>query len=691
MKRSKGKRGIRILEMSRITYHRRVECGNSYELPSHPSRWFLSMLRIFQLSDIKSKRSLPPVRNWRLNSDIFVVAFVLAMLALVVLFIKPAFTGYISVSEMNNYTEYLGLEVNESSSYSWSLMNEGDLKRVSIDARFSGDGFAKVYLRHNDVDYLVFDSSQEENGLAGVTGFAVLNESVNETNQTEVNGTLAEQVIVNMSEINISEHIQNLTVLNETLVNTSVEDLSIKLVLDYYNESNYDTNNDGVETIDGIVDLTVKDTEFNFDVNLSNLCTRWTVNDVDEGSVDHVCYGSNNCCSFIGLESDSSKWDDVYYSYFEMNGAGYENIISAQIVYAYYDFKKLEAEVAYSGVSNKNVKFSTPKTEINDFCLETCLLPGLNASSYFLIFEVENGTLEIESVSYTVGNENVVNNAPKLVKNISDVSIVDNYTINLSKYFFDDDGDVLAYSYYETEGISVEIDDDIAVISASELVGVRSMFFIANDSSLVGVSNVFKVSVGEAEVIEVKPKVVIGKPVKWVKRVKQVKGVAKVNVTKGAFNISVKDVTTNVKVDESKIKVVEDNRVKGLEEYETEKKDKRKPKERNFITGAVIGLASSEEENVTEIIIEEVVEEVEVEYYTEGPTAEEIIVSDYKKRIVVSSDIHYEDILSYTELPVEAEENAVRLYWLVNGSRQEVDIDKFDTNNNSLIDYIEWI
>tara|TARA_Y100000310_G_scaffold258452_1_gene266875 strand:+ start:5335 stop:5517 length:183 start_codon:yes stop_codon:yes gene_type:complete len=47
-----------------------VECDDSYKLPSHPSGWFLSMLRIFQLSDIRSKQSLPPVRDWMENSDI---------------------------------------------------------------------------------------------------------------------------------------------------------------------------------------------------------------------------------------------------------------------------------------------------------------------------------------------------------------------------------------------------------------------------------------------------------------------------------------------------------------------------------------------------------------------------------------------------------------------------------------------
>tara|TARA_Y100000310_G_scaffold344969_1_gene460859 strand:- start:1714 stop:1890 length:177 start_codon:yes stop_codon:yes gene_type:complete len=43
---------------------------DSYTLPSHLSGWFLSMLRIFQLSDIRNKQSLPPVRGWMENSDI---------------------------------------------------------------------------------------------------------------------------------------------------------------------------------------------------------------------------------------------------------------------------------------------------------------------------------------------------------------------------------------------------------------------------------------------------------------------------------------------------------------------------------------------------------------------------------------------------------------------------------------------
>ena len=618
-----------------------------------------------------------------LNKNLlFVFAFL--TLALGLLFIKPTFMGYTLFTEQNNFTDTLSLVVNESSNYVWEMENNGNLKRIGISAKFVnyGGGYAKVYLRHDDVDYLVFDSTKaEEIGLDGVTGFVGLNESLE---QASVNET---ELIVNQIEI------------NGTLVNGTIENKSIRLVLDYYNDSNYDINNDGVEASDGVVDLSVSRSGFNFDGS-DGLCTRWTVNNVDDDSVNYVCYGAEQCCAFLDLESSSPNWNDTYYSYFEKEEAGYDNVVSAQVVYVYYNISEIEAEIVYSDVSSLPVKFSSPYIEFSDVCVETCLLPELNASSYTLIFEVENSSIEVDSISYTVEKKKIVNNAPKLIKNVSDIGIVKNYTINLSKHFFDEDGDVLVYSYYEADGISVSIDEDIAVISALEFIGVRSMFFIANDSSLTAVSNVFKVNVTEFVKEEVekinRTRVVIGKPVKWIKRIKLAKketGI-RVNVTKGAFNVSVKDVVNDIEVDKSKIKVVEDNKVKNLEEYENEKEVKREEKEykeRNLITGAVVGLASNEEENVTEIIIEDIVSDVEVEYYTEGPTAEEIEISEHKKIIVVSSDIHYEDILSYTYLPVEANEEAVRLYWLVNGSRQEVSIDKFDTNSNGLVDYVEWI
>ena len=231
--------------------------------------------------------------------------------------VRPMLTGYTVLTEERNFTHTLGLRVNTNSEYTWELEQKGSLKSASINARLAGNGTARVYLRHNDTDYLIFDSSRlEEEGLAGLTGYTVLNESSgNETltNQTEINKSL---------------------VINQSATNLSIN-RSIKLSLEYHNETGYDIDNDGVEEIDGVVDLTVKNTEFNFNAGNDHLCTKWTVNDAE------VCYGSNDCCAFIGLESSSDNWDAPYHSYFEKDDASYDNIVSAQVLYFFFNLSSI--------------------------------------------------------------------------------------------------------------------------------------------------------------------------------------------------------------------------------------------------------------------------------------------------------------------------------------------------------------
>ena len=539
------------------------------------------------------------MKNIKYKRGIYVVFLICLAIAIIsFLFMRPVLTGYITITKIYNYTENMELTLNESDEYLWILQNKGNLKKVSINARFSGDGFAKAYLRHNDTDYLIFDSSQEE-GLVGVTGFAVLNESINqsdEINETLINESIGNQTIVNESSEDVSI---NQSLVNESTVNQTTNK-SIELRLDYYNESDYDTDNDGVEDIDGVVDLSV-DAEFNFNASSDNLCTRWSVNN------NNICYGSNDCCNFLDLESSSSNWDDVYYSYLEKEGASYNNIISAQVVYVYYNISELEAEVIYSNISNRDVIFSTPYKEFKDICLETCSLPGLNASSYVLVFEVNNSVIEIESISYSIEKERTVNNAPKLVKNVSDISFVDNYTINLSEYFFDED--VLTYSYYETDGLNVSINGEIAVISGD--VGSRSMFFVANDSSLVTVSNVFKVNVTEEadeyfEETLVQGKAEINKPVKWVKKVrlKRPPGSIQINLSKYAFNVSVNSIAYP---------------------------------------------------NRTLIINHSLKDEFEIEYYTPAP----MLIEGTNGEILIKGEVNYTNVLAYAD----AKDS---LYWLSN-------------------------
>ena len=145
----------------------------------------------------------------------------------------------------------------------------------------------------------------------------------------------------------------------------------------------------------------------------------------------------------------------------------------------------------------------------------------------------------------------------------------------------------------------------------------------------------------------------------------------------------------------------------------------------NYITGRVVDVQETAE--TKEVIIEEpprdplaggnATIEYVIEYETPGPMAFESPLGDDSgepntstgKKIVISSDVHYKNILAFTELPYEVPESAVHLYWNKKENntyynnetnktivkaitvREAVDINKYDINNNSLIDYIEWI
>jgi len=47
--------------------------------------------------------------------------------------------------------------------------------------------------------------------------------------------------------------------------------------------------------------------------------------------------------------------------------------------------------------------------------------------------------------------------------------------------------------------------------------------------------------------------------------------------------------------------------------------------------------------------------------------------------------------MAFTTLEKETSQEKVRLYHLINDTKEQVQINKFDLNNNSLIDYIEWL
>jgi len=99
--------------------------------------------------------------------------------------------------------------------------------------------------------------------------------------------------------------------------------------------------------------------------------------------------------------------------------------------------------------------------------------------------------------------------------------------------------------------------------------------------------------------------------------------------------------------------------------------------------------SKDEEGKTKKIKISEEADELDIEYTLPGPGAIEENLS-YGKRITIFSETNYTNILAYMSIK-ESLPGSVKLYHITNGSKKIVNATFKDTNNNSLIDHIEWI
>src|SRR3989338_8730596 len=195
-------------------------------------------------------------------------------------------------------------------------------------------------------------------------------------------------------------------------------------------------------------------------------------------------------------------------------------------------------------------------------------------------------------------------------------------------------------------------------------------------------------------ILEEKPlhRVVIGQPVRWIKKILPNETTTAVDI-----NIEATNITVRKTLDGKESQVISDNIIVGG------------TLGANSITGAAVlasgdgffsnlfrgllsitGLAIVEEheEETKRITILEEADELEIEYTLPGPSVIEETISSGKK-ITVYSELNYTDILSYMTIEETLLEN-VKLYHVTSDGRELVDAVFLDTNDNNLIDYIEW-
>ncbi|MCK5603309.1 hypothetical protein KAR91_15605, partial [Candidatus Pacearchaeota archaeon] len=329
-----------------------------------------------------------------------------------------------------------------------------------------------------------------------------------------------------------------------------------------------------------------------------------------------------------------------------------------------------------------------------------------------------NGTVVIVTTSYSELEEGfgelfLGESVLELKVNLSDLDILA------------EDGEMIVELKFEGE----EIVSESVILSVGEaeeieqvIVNVTLNETIANFTDMN--VTIINVTFDNLTIETIQYGAVVGQPVKWKKKIVASKASENITVElpKEAENISVfkvidEEEVSKLKSDELK-KVKKNKEGKDVLEISEEKISIiSKSITGNFISGEVsMELAIEEEEsrfvkfikslfskitgNVVsteesedslEVVITENATSFEIEYETEAPKAYEKNISGGKEVVISGPDeLHYQNVLAFAEIPDSSLES-VKLYHIVNGSRVVSDFDSYDTNDDSLVDYIEWV
>jgi len=262
--------------------------------------------------------------------------------------VKPTITGYVIYSPEGTYIDTLNINIGQNTSYLWIPDNPGNIESIKLSGSLEGDG-ALVYIKNNNELYLIYNGSLD----------------------------------------------------NTEIINASNDDIDI--IFKYNGNSDYDPNNNGIEALDGVIDFKIN-SEFHFeDVNYSKLCTKYIIENLIDDIDKTICYGSLECCSFIGKGSLSENWNNTLLLNYGKHMASYNNTINAQVIY--YDVSLIEedihANIYNSEIAPLNAIFREP-VEFNNICTDTCSLTDFDNDEYELIIKIDTGSIQIENISYTI-------------------------------------------------------------------------------------------------------------------------------------------------------------------------------------------------------------------------------------------------------------------------------------------------
>jgi len=414
------------------------------------------------------------------------VAIVLILISLgLFTSLKPEISGFLISETVTTYEQDLNIVGSQTQTYAWELENTGELRSVSLSGKLSGTGTAKVYLEKDGIKYLILDDAQfgqQTSGLTSITGLVVENKTKKDKDKDKDNTTL-----VNITEPE-EEVIENITAPEENITvpeeDETVAEKEIDIALDYNAGTSYDSDDDGVELTTSAIDFTVENTGFNWDVSEENLCTQWVIQPDDSDTATAICYGSSECCALLEVVPESSNWNDPLAISVGLYGTSSNNTVNSRVIYANYSLEldNIYSDIIYSDFSSLSAEFIEPVPEevtvieFTDICEDTCVLSGLNDSGYTLLIEVENATLELDEVTYTIATFEEIDSKPPIVTIFSpQIRIYDTAVIDLN---FSIDEPTTDIWYVLNKGSSVTISENTTITAIN---GSNNLTLYATD------------------------------------------------------------------------------------------------------------------------------------------------------------------------------------------------------------------
>ncbi|MBU0757143.1 MAG: hypothetical protein KKF44_03705, partial [Nanoarchaeota archaeon] len=198
----------------------------------------------------------------------------------------------------------------------------------------------------------------------------------------------------------------------------------------------------------------------------------------------------------------------------------------------------------------------------------------------------------------------------------------------------------------------------------------------------------------------------IGKPVVWETTV-NASEIDAIEVSAYAYDLSIESEDEEDISDETAALVDEFSVGKEYFDLEKQVKELEKPVDKDKVKNNIAqlmevnsNLAKADEKlkekvdldkETVKLELRNLKDNVRIMYTTPGPEKTEKTVNEYKKNVTVSSPLHYENVLTYTDI-AESKKEAIRVYWVKDTGKELFnDVNYIDADGNGLIDKLEWI